>query len=334
VSSAALDRLLAILLLGIGATGLVSLRAGADSGGWIFVAHDLAALVLTGAVAVKLARSVPAAVRRRSFGRLALGLAVAAAVLVGLGGGLAWVASGRLLTVGTLTVMTLHAWAGLVLVPLILVHVLRRRWRVVGPSSLRRAAVRGMSRRALLALGALGAIGVAGFGLTAAADRLLGGTRRFTGSRWLPSGTVPPSTTFIADTTPSLDAASWRLRVHGLVETPAELDLAALSGLAQHDAVAVLDCTSGWAVESVWHGVAVADVLGLARPTVAARRLIVRSATGWASSFELPEADRLLLARGVAGGPLPAANGAPCRLVAPDHRGLDWVKWVTELEVV
>ena len=30
---------------------------------------------------------------------------------------------------------------------------------------------------------------------------------------------------------------------------------------------------------------------------------------------------------------LPHANGAPCRLVAPDRRGLEWVKWVTEVEV-
>jgi DMSO/TMAO reductase YedYZ molybdopterin-dependent catalytic subunit len=111
------------------------------------------------------------------------------------------------------------------------------------------------------------------------------------------------------------------------------LDLAALAQLAARETIAVLDCTSGWAVESAWHGVGVADVLAISRPTRTARRLVVRSATGWAAAFDLAEAPRLLLATGVAGGPLPAANGAPCRLVAPDHRGLDWVKWVTEIEV-
>jgi DMSO/TMAO reductase YedYZ molybdopterin-dependent catalytic subunit len=30
---------------------------------------------------------------------------------------------------------------------------------------------------------------------------------------------------------------------------------------------------------------------------------------------------------------LPAGNGAPLRLVAPDRRGLDWVKWVDRIEV-
>lgn len=334
MSSAALDRLLAILLIVIGATGLAGLRIGSASGGWIFAAHDLVALALVGAVALKLARSVPAAVRRRSFGRLTVGLVVAGAVVVGLGGGIAWVASGRLLSVGSLTVMTLHAWAGLVLVPLVAVHLLPRRWRLVGPASLRTGAARGLSRRSVVAAGTLAAIGAVGFGLSTAADRFLGGTRRFTGSRWLASGTIPPATTFIADTPPSLERASWRLRVHGLVAAPTELDLIALAALEQHDTVAVLDCTSGWAVETAWRGVRVVHVLTLARPTAAARRLIVRSATGWASSFDLAEGDRLLLATGVGGRGLPAANGAPCRLVAPDHRGLDWVKWVADIELV
>ena len=39
-----------------------------------------------------------------------------------------------------------------------------------------------------------------------------------------------------------------------------------------------------------------------------------------------------LLAWGCAGAELPAANGAPLRLVAPDRRGLDWVKWVGEVQ--
>jgi DMSO/TMAO reductase YedYZ molybdopterin-dependent catalytic subunit len=30
---------------------------------------------------------------------------------------------------------------------------------------------------------------------------------------------------------------------------------------------------------------------------------------------------------------LPRPNGGPCRLVAPDRRGLDWVKWVAEVRV-
>jgi hypothetical protein len=333
MSAAALDRLLGVLVLAIATTGLLALTAGSPSAGWVFVGHDLVALAFAGAVAIKLVRSVPPAWRRRSFGRLLLGLAVTAGAALGLAGGVAWVASGRLLSVGSLTVLTLHAWAGLVLVPLVLVHLLPRRWRLFGPSTVRSAAARDVSRRTVLAVGALAVVGAAGFGASGRADRLLGGSRRFTGWRWLPVGGVPPATTFIADTAPPNDPSTWGLRIHGLVGAPVALDLAALERIGMRDAVAILDCTSGWALETAWRGVRVADVLAVTGPSTTARRLVVRSATGWAASFVLADADRLLLATGVAGGPLPVANGAPCRLVAPDHRGLEWVKWVTELEV-
>ena len=65
----------------------------------------------------------------------------------------------------------------------------------------------------------------------------------------------------------------------------------------------------------------------------AARSILIRSVTGWAASLRSAESHRALLATSVAGAPLPVDNGAPCRLVVPDHRGLDWVKWVAEVEV-
>jgi DMSO/TMAO reductase YedYZ molybdopterin-dependent catalytic subunit len=40
-----------------------------------------------------------------------------------------------------------------------------------------------------------------------------------------------------------------------------------------------------------------------------------------------------LLATHVEDEALSAGHGFPLRLVAPAHRGYDWVKWVVELEV-
>ena len=31
------------------------------------------------------------------------------------------------------------------------------------------------------------------------------------------------------------------------------------------------------------------------------------------------------------GRPIPLENGAPLRLVAPDHRGVEWVKWISSI---
>jgi DMSO/TMAO reductase YedYZ molybdopterin-dependent catalytic subunit len=75
------------------------------------------------------------------------------------------------------------------------------------------------------------------------------------------------------------------------------------------------------------------SVLAAAAPAPDARHVTVRSVTGWYARMPLGEARRALLATSVARRPLPHGNGAPCRLVAPDRRGLEWVKWVTEVEV-
>lgn len=332
MTEAALDRLLALLLVGIGATGLLSLTSGAPSAAWVFVAHDVLAVTLAAASVVKVARAVPGAVRARRRARLAIGLVVAAATLAPVGLAIAWVGSGRILTLGTVTAMTVHAWFGLVLVPLMAVHLVPRRWRLLRPRALRAATRGGLSRRTLLRAASFGAVAVVGVVGANAADRVLGGTRRFTGSRPLPVAGIPPSTTFIADAEPSFAVSPWRLAVSAGAHRMS-FDAEAFDRLPLTDTIAVLDCTSGWSIETAWTGVRLSDVLTAAGVGNGAARVTVRSATGWAAAFDVSEAERLVLATHVAGVPFPAANGAPCRLVAPDHRGHEWVKWVTELEV-
>jgi DMSO/TMAO reductase YedYZ molybdopterin-dependent catalytic subunit len=164
-------------------------------------------------------------------------------------------------------------------------------------------------------------------------ERLRGGTRRFTGSRWLPAGGVPPATTFFGEPPPAIDVTAWRLRVDGRVARPASLTLGELRDLGQENTTAVLDCTSGWALETAWTGVPLAALLEASGIGPDAREVTVRSATGWSAVLPIGEARAALLAWGVASQPLPTGNGAPLRLVAPDRRGLDWVKWVTEVRV-
>ncbi len=251
-----------------------------------------------------------------------------------LAGGFAWVAGGSILTVGTWTVLTLHAWIGLMVVPLVVVHLLPRRWRLLRPGrdAVRRAGAR-LSRRSVLAGIGLAAVGATGYGLANTIERLSGGERRFTGSRLLPAGGIPPVTTFFGEPTPPIDLAAWRVRIDGLVAATGSLSLVDLRAFGETDLTAILDCTSGWALETGWHGVPLRVVLAAARPTDAAHDVIVRSVTGWSVSLPIAEAGECLLATGVAGQALPAGNGAPVRLVVPDRRGLDWVKWVDRIEI-
>jgi hypothetical protein len=335
MSAAALDRLLAILVAAQLATGLISLRAGSPPTAPLFVVHGVLGGALLMAVAWKLKRSVPSAVRGRRWGRLALGAALAGLTLAALGGGFAWVASGRILHLGPWTVLTAHVIAALLLVPIAVVHLLPRRWRLLRPPA-PSTRERLLTRRAAIATLGVGALGVIAWAASNGLDALAGGVRRFTGSRWLPDGGIPPPTTFFGESVEPLDLAAWRLRVSGAVQRPLELRLEELVALARDAGDtddAVLDCTGGWALRTTWRGVRLARVLDAAGASGDAGAVTVRSLTGWYARMPVAEARGALLATQVAGQALPHGNGAPCRLVAPDRRGLEWVKWVTEIEV-
>jgi DMSO/TMAO reductase YedYZ molybdopterin-dependent catalytic subunit len=236
--------------------------------------------------------------------------------------------------VGSWSVLTIHALLGVVLVPILALHLLPKRWRLLRVPSARRAG-RAMllSRRSFLAGVAFAVASPVAYVVAAGLDRFNGGERRFTGSRWLPAGTIPPSTTFLGEGAPTIDRATWRLAVRGRVRQPASYSLGELRALGEREVVAVLDCTSGWAVATTWTGVPLSSVLDAVRPEDAARTVIVRSVTGWGAALGVEEARTTVLATRVAGIDLPVGNGAPCRLVVPGRRGLDWVKWVSELEV-
>jgi DMSO/TMAO reductase YedYZ molybdopterin-dependent catalytic subunit len=346
MTTVTLDRLLAALVVAMAGTGLLTLRAGTPASGWLYVAHGLLAGALVAAVALKVRRSVPRAAVAGRRARLLFGLLVTFVGAAALSGGYLWVASGEIVSVGSWTVLTLHAWVGLALVPLVVVHVIPRRWMLLRPARRRTAVPAGradsvasgsrtrrVSRRTVVAGGLFGLAGVTGYAMAAAVERLRGGERRFTGSRFLPSGGVPPPTTFFGEPTPPVHPATWRLSVAGRVARPLDVDLAGLRALGERDAIAVLDCTSGWALETTWRGIPLPALLEAAGAESDARGVVIRSVTGWQASLSIAEAADCLLATDVAGAPLPDANGAPVRLVIPSRRGLDWVKWVSEVSV-
>jgi len=86
-------------------------------------------------------------------------------------------------------------------------------------------------------------------------------------------------------------------------------------------------------METTWHGLPMATLLDAAGTRATASSVQVRSLTGWGAALSVEEARATFLATGVAGIDLPIGNGAPCCLVVPDRRGLDWVKWVAEIVV-
>ena len=265
--------------------------------------------------------------RRRPVSTLAS--LVLAAVLVGIVvTGVYWSNVGPYSLIG-FSGMTWHAILAVPAAVLVVVHVLRRTY------SLQRrywADRRTFMRTAAAAVG-----GLVVWRLGEAVAPLLGlsaADRRFTGS--YPAGDFTgnafPRTIWLADRVPTLDETAWQLEVEGHVVRPVRLDYAEAQGY-EDEVEATLDCTGGWHSTQRWRGVRLDRLFDQAGLSDDAASVTVRSATGYERRFSLGEARGYLLATHVSGERLSRGHGFPLRLVAPDKRGYDWVKWVTHLEV-
>jgi hypothetical protein len=255
---------------------------------------------------------------KRPWPRRWLSVAFMVLVLVSLAAGLAH-STGVLVYAGPFTAMEVHVGAALLAVPLAIWHVAARRIRLRPADVSRRTFLRG----ALVLAGAAAAYGSTEIVVRAA--RLPGSGRRYTGS--YEAGSFDPAampvSSWMFDAIPSLDTATWRLRV-------GERELT-YEDLAAHDdtLTATLDCTGGFYSTQEWSGVRLDRLVGGTKR----RTVRVVSHTGYDRRFPIEDADRILLATRFGGQPLDAGHGFPARLVAPDRRGFWWVKWVVAVEV-
>lgn len=327
MSARATNTTLFLLVLAQLASGCGSFLVGAPSGRWVIWLHALGGLALTVLLAWK-GRIVLRSLRRRGPGLWAVpSLTLLALLLLTLSTGLLWSTTG-LPPLAGYPAMTVHVVLALAMLPLFAPHV-RARWRRPVWADI-------TGRRMLLRRGALALAGGAAWLATEGSARALGlsgAARRFTGSRAdqsaAPNGF--PVTSWLFDSPGPVDRATWRLRVHGMVARPLTLATSELG--PAHETVAVIDCTGGWYAERRWQGVRLDDLLAAAGTRPGARSVVVRSLTGYGRRLPLAEARHALLATHVGDELLTHGHGAPLRLVVPNRRGYEWVKWVTEVEV-
>ena len=310
-------------------TGLVSFTVGVPEGWPLFWLHRALGVGIVALLAWKLAR-----VRRRLTDpdlwqrSTALSVLTLVAALGAIGTGVAWV-FGLDVRISYWTLLSVHVGFGLALVPLVAAHA-STRFRLPRRVDFerRRTAVRYF---ALLAAG--GATYRLQQGVNDALDTA-GADRRFTGSqpREGAGNGAFPITSWVADDPDPIDRDAYRLAVDGLVSDPVELTAADLA--AGHETEALLDCTSGWYTVQEWGGIRVGDLLDAAGEIDGdAAYVRFTSVTGYRWSLPIEEAADALLATHVGGERLSHGHGAPARLVAPDRRGFQWVKWVTRVEV-
>ncbi|MBQ26934.1 MAG: oxidase [Nitrospiraceae bacterium] len=165
--------------------------------------------------------------------------------------------------------------------------------------------------------------------------------------------------------TPTDDAESYRLSIHGTVEHPLELTLNDLKTQFEPVSItSVAQCAGnsmaffnppvfpGWNLThgfmgcATWTGVRVRDVLskvglkanahdvvfkGADRPSIDKTPLVEKS---FRLTIDQTLDEDLLIAYAMNGHPLPRWNGYPVRLAAPGWYGTYWVKWLESITVI
>lgn len=141
---------------------------------------------------------------------------------------------------------------------------------------------------------------------------------------------------------PQVDPATWRLRVHGLVQQEVEIGLDELLEQPMVEALVTLTCVSntvggGLAGNAVWTGWPLRELLARAGPLPEADMVLSRSVDGWTAGTPLEvltDERNALLAVAMNGEPLLPEHGFPVRMVVPGLYGyVSATKWVTELQL-
>jgi DMSO/TMAO reductase YedYZ molybdopterin-dependent catalytic subunit/xanthosine utilization system XapX-like protein len=145
--------------------------------------------------------------------------------------------------------------------------------------------------------------------------------------------------------TPSVDLASWQLRVFGMVEREVRLNFDELLQLPLVERYVTIACVSnevgGTLVGNAkWTGVRLLDVLEMAGVKPGATQIVPRSVDGWTAGFptawlhDTAHPREAIIAVRMNDAPLPVEHGYPARLIVPGLYGyVSATKWLSELEL-
>jgi sulfite dehydrogenase len=166
----------------------------------------------------------------------------------------------------------------------------------------------------------------------------------------------------LANVPTDIDAAAFRISVHGLVNTPLQLSVADLkSGYDPVEVAAVCQCSgnsrgyfdprvpggqwsNGAMGNALWKGVRLKDILAKAGVKDGAVQVRFNGAETpvlpttpdfiKALDMDLATSDNVLVAYAMNGADLPVLNGYPVRLVVPGYFATYWVKMLNDIEVI
>ncbi len=133
-----------------------------------------------------------------------------------------------------------------------------------------------------------------------------------------------------------VDIENYRLEVTGLAGKPASYTYdGVIDDFDNYKKVVSLHCVEGWAVNILWEGVLVRDILAKAEPLPEANTVIFHAHDGYTTSFPLEYImdNDIIMAHKMNDVTIPPERGFPFELVAESKWGYKWVKWITKIEL-
>jgi DMSO/TMAO reductase YedYZ molybdopterin-dependent catalytic subunit len=134
---------------------------------------------------------------------------------------------------------------------------------------------------------------------------------------------------------PSL--SDYRLKVHGRVEAPFELDFRALAAMDPVELPLDVHCVTGWSVfDALFKGVRIRDLAARAKVLPSAKHVILEAAHGYTANVPLDVAlhPENLVTWQLNGKRLAEAHGAPVRALIPERYFWKSAKWLTGIRFV
>jgi len=133
-----------------------------------------------------------------------------------------------------------------------------------------------------------------------------------------------------------VDIENYQLGITVLVEKPASYTYdEVIKDYNDYKKAVRLNCVEGWAVNLLWEGVLVRDILAQAKPLHEAKTVIFHAHDGYTTSFSIEYVmdNDILMAYKMNNVTLPPERGFPFQLVAESKWGYKWIKWITEIEL-
>jgi sulfoxide reductase catalytic subunit YedY len=134
------------------------------------------------------------------------------------------------------------------------------------------------------------------------------------------------------------DLDTWHLNIEGLVERPFHLTHSQILTLPAIERNVLLICPGFFANHGRWKGISLIPLLDKAKIKDGATFVTFRGPEGpyeKTERFYLKDvlSNKVFLAYGVNGKPLPLKHGFPLRVVAEGHYGFNWVKYVHKVTI-